>query len=91
MDDETRAALEQVNARLDYIEEHISAMSKYGAQILFAPMGRSAQRPSDPDRVPQEVIDLVRAGKRKEAIVRLRALTAASPQDAIAIVDGLAP
>jgi len=91
LDDETRAAFEQVNSRLDYIEEHIAAMSKYGAQLPYAPMGREDHRPSDPDHVPQEVIDLARAGNRKEAITRYRALTAASPQEAIAIVDGLAP
>jgi hypothetical protein len=91
VDDETRAGLEQVSSRLDYLEEHILAMSKYGAQLPFAPMGRNDSRPTDPNRVPQEVIDLALAGNRKEAIVRYRALTAASPQDAIALVDSLSP
>jgi hypothetical protein len=89
VDDDTRAALEQVNARLDYIEAHIEQMSKFGAQILFAPMGRNDYPPTDPGHVPQEVIDLARSGRRKDAIVRYRALTAASPQEAAAIVDGL--
>ena len=89
MDDETRAALEQINARLDFLEEHIRQMSKFGAQIPFVPMGRNDYRPDDPGHVPQEVVDLALAGKRKEAIVRYRELTAASAQDAIAVVDGL--
>ena len=89
MDEETRAALEQINSRLDYIEEHIQKMSKSGAQILFAPMGRNDYAPTDPGHVPQEVVDLALAGKRKEAIVRYRELTAASPQEAITVVDGL--
>jgi hypothetical protein len=87
MDEQTSAALAQINARLDYIEEHITAMSKYGAQLLFAPMGQNDHRPDDPNHVPEEVVQLARAGKRKEAIVRYRELTAASPQDAIAAVE----
>lgn len=89
MDDETRAAFDQINTRLDFIEEHITAMSKYGAQIPFVAMGRRDHLPTDANHVPQEVIDLARAGKRKEAIVKYRELTAASAQDAIATIDAL--
>jgi hypothetical protein len=52
-------------------------------------MGRQDFRPSDPAHVPTEVVELARAGKRKEAIVRYRALTGADPAQAIAVVDGL--
>ena len=89
MDDDVLAALEQINQRLDYIEDHILAMSKAGARLIFVPMGRSGQRPTDPGQVPPEVVELARAGKRKEAIIRYRQLTGAGPQDAIATVDGL--
>jgi len=89
MDDETRAALERIEARLDYLEEHVNQMSKFGAQIPFAPMGRNDFRPTDPGHVPQEVVDLAQAGKRKEAIVRYRELTGADAQQAISVVDGL--
>ncbi len=88
MDDDTRAALEQISKRLDYLEEHIASMSKWGAQIPFVPMGREDHRPDDAGHVPQEVIDLARAGKRKEAIVRYRELTGAGAQQAIDTVDG---
>jgi hypothetical protein len=33
MEDDVLSALEQVNQRLDYIEEHILSMSKAGARV----------------------------------------------------------
>jgi hypothetical protein len=89
MDDEVLAALEQINQRLDYIEDHILSMSKAGARLIFVPMGRSGGRPTDPDQVPPDVVELARAGKRRDAIVRYRELTGAGPQEAIAAVDAL--
>jgi hypothetical protein len=89
LDDDTRAALEQINSRLDFLEELIAAMSKWGAQIPFAPMGREDHRPDDPGHVPQEIVELAHAGKRKEAIVRYRELTGADAEQAINTVDGL--
>ncbi len=52
-------------------------------------MGRADHRPTDPIIVPAEVVELVRAGKRKDAIIRYRALTGADVQQAQAVVDGL--
>jgi hypothetical protein len=52
-------------------------------------MGREDHRPDNAGRVPQEVIDLAHAGKRKEAIVRYRELTGAGARQAIETVDGL--
>ncbi len=89
MDDDTAAALEQINRRLDYIEDHIVAMSRSGARLAYVPMGRAAAPPTDASRVPPEIVELARAGKRKEAIVRYRELTGAGAQDAIAMVDSL--
>jgi hypothetical protein len=90
MDDgEVQAALNQINERLDYIEDHIVRMSQAGARLLYVPMGRADQRPPDPGNVPPEVVELARAGKRKDAIVRYRALTGADPAQATAVVDGL--
>ena len=89
MDDEIRAALERIETRLDHIESHILAMSKAGARLTYVPMGRADHAPDDPGHVPQEVVDLARAGKRKDAIVRYRALTGASADQAISVVDGL--
>ena len=88
MDDEVRAALDQIQDRLDYIEEHIVQMSKFGAQILYAPMGRAGYRPTDPGHVPDEVVQLARARKRRDAIIKYRELTGADPKDAASIVDG---
>ena len=89
MDDDARAALDQIQDRLDYIEDHIVEMSKFGAQILYAPMGRADHRPTDPGHVPDEVVQLARAGKRRDAIVKYRELTGADPKYAASIVDGL--
>jgi hypothetical protein len=89
VDDDVRAVLGQIQDRLDYIEEHIARMSKFGAQILYAPMGRADHRPTDPGHVPDEVVALARAGKRKDAIVKYRELTGADPKYAASIVDAL--
>jgi hypothetical protein len=84
-----QAALNQINERLDYIEDHIVSMSHAGARLIYVPMGRAEHRPTDPSDVPDEVVELARAGKRKDAIVRYRALTGADVQQAQTVVDGL--
>lgn len=90
MDDgEVQATLEQINERLDYIEEHIVKMSQAGARLIYIPLGRADHRPTDPDHVPAEVIELARAGNRRDAIVRYRALTGADVDRAKAVVDGV--
>jgi hypothetical protein len=88
MDDEVRAALDQIQDRLD-IEGHSVELSRFGAQILEAPMGRAGQRPTDPSHVPDELAVLARAGKRRDVIVKDRELTGADPKYATSIVDGL--
>jgi hypothetical protein len=88
-DSDIQATLNQINERLDYIEDHIVAMSQGGARQIYVPMGRADRRPTDPDVVPPEIADLVRAGKRKEAIVRYRELTGADVQHAQSVVNGL--
>jgi hypothetical protein len=89
MEDDVLAALEQINRRLDYVEDHILSMSKAGSRLIFVPMGRSSENPKAPSQVPAEVLQLAQAGKRKDAIVKYRELTGAGPQEAIAAVDGL--
>lgn len=88
-DSDVQAALNQINERLDYIEGHIVSMSQGGARQIYVPMGRADHRPTDPSFVPPEIADLVRAGKRKEAIVRYRELTGADVQHAQSVVNGL--
>ncbi len=91
MDDaQLEARLNQIDERLDYIEEHLVAMSRAGARLAYVPMGRAATRPTDASNVPDEVVALAQAGKRKEAVVRYRELTGADVQHAISVVDGLA-
>jgi ribosomal protein L7/L12 len=87
VDDETEAAIEQINLRLDHIENHIVNISKTGtAGLRYVPMGR---RSPDRSGVPQEVLDLVQAGDRMGAIRRYRELTGVSTQDAADAIDGL--
>ena len=88
-DSDVQTALNQISERLDYIEDHIVAMSQGGARQIYVPMGRADHRPTDPNFVPAEIAELVRAGKRKDAIVRYRELTGADVQHAIAVVDAL--
>ncbi len=38
-EDDVQAALNQINARLDYIEGHIVDMSRAGARLAYVPMG----------------------------------------------------
>ncbi len=64
-DDDVQAALNQINERLDYIEEHIVNMSQAGARLIYVPMGRADHRPTDPSYVPPEVVELVRAGSAR--------------------------
>jgi hypothetical protein len=89
MDDETQTALEQNNNRLDYIEEHIVSMSRFGSQLPFVAMGRADHRPTDPAHIPPEVVELARAGKRRQAIVKYRELTGGDVQQAQSVVDGI--
>jgi hypothetical protein len=46
LDDETAAAIEQINFRLDHIEKHLVNISKAGPSIRYAPVG--------PQRLPFE-------------------------------------
>lgn len=86
---DVQAALDQINERLDYIEDHIVAMSQGGARQIYVPMGRSDHRPTDPNFVPPEVVELARAGKRKDAIVRYRQLTGSDVQHAQSVIDAV--
>jgi ribosomal protein L7/L12 len=84
MDNDVAAALELINKRLDWIEE--SLMRVVGLQ--YKPMGRAASRP-DEAGVPPEIVELVRAGKKLDAIKRYRELTGASGAQAQAVIDGV--
>jgi hypothetical protein len=71
--------IEQIGQRLESLETQMALVSeKVG--LVYAPM--IAQ-------VPQQVIDLARAGRTLEAITQYRAATGASLADARAVVLGL--
>ena len=70
---------ERVNRRLRAIEEQLAVLSEKAGVPYTAPMAA----------VPQEVVELVRAGKTLDAIRKYRELTGASAQEAHAIVTGI--
>ncbi len=70
MDD---AAIELMNKRMDWIEEHLQSVARIDG-VSYVMMGRAGHRP-DEIPVPQEVVDLVRAGKKMDAVKRYRELT----------------
>jgi len=70
---------ERVNQRLRAIEDQLALLSEK-AGVPYALPGYG---------VPQEVIDLARAGQKMEAITKYRELTGAGFQEANDIVTGL--
>jgi uncharacterized protein (DUF2252 family) len=84
MDDDVSTAIERIEKRLDWIEENLNRVQG----LQYVAMGRSDHRP-DETPVPQEVVDLVRAGKTMDAIARYRQLTGVDFSHAQAVVAGL--
>lgn len=81
MDDEVRAAFQQLNDRLDHIEKYLVESGNRNGPHYTPTTGFGP--------APEEVVELARAGKRKDAIIRYRALTGADFDAAAAAVDGL--
>lgn len=69
---------DEINARLDYIENQLAGH----AGFAYVPW---SQRRS----VPDEVIDLIRAGKKVEATMRYARITGLSMPQAKAAIDAL--
>ena len=84
MDNDVATALELINKRLDWIEESLKRV----VGLQYTPMGRADHRP-DETSVPPEIVELVRAGKKLDALRRYRELTGASGKQAQAVIDGL--
>jgi hypothetical protein len=81
MDDDVRAALQQIHERLDHIEQFLWRVGKkngpqYTPTTGFVP-------------APPDVVQLYRAGKTDDAIARYRELTGTDLGRASAVVDGL--
>jgi len=76
------AHFETTNRRLDHIEQQLLLLAKT-VGVPYATWAES-------QNVPDDVIELARAGKTLEAIARYRQLTGANLQQARSIVAGLA-
>jgi hypothetical protein len=86
-EDDVRAALDRIGARLDHIEDYLSDLSGTGVGRLYVRMGDAERNPTAPGALPAEVGELLAAGNRREAIVRFRELTGANAEQAIAAID----
>jgi|GEM_PF-6792075 len=75
------AHFETTNRRLDHIEQQLLLIAKT-VGVPYATWAAS-------QNVPDDVIELARAGKTLEAIARYRQLTGANLQQARSIVAGL--
>jgi ribosomal protein L7/L12 len=84
MDD---AAIELMNKRMDWIEETLQNLARIEG-LSYVMMGRADHRPDDIP-VPQEVVDLVSAGKKMDAVKRYRELTGLGFAEAQAAVSRL--
>jgi ribosomal protein L7/L12 len=76
--------LELMNKRMDWIEEHLARLQG----TTYVMMGRADHRP-DEIPVPQEVVDLARAGDKMGALKRYRELTGLGFAEAQAAIAGL--
>ena len=77
-------AIIRIEKRLDWIEENLSRL----VELEYLPMGRSSIRP-DASGVPEDVLELARAGEKIRAIKRYRELTGADVAYAREVIDSL--
>jgi ribosomal protein L7/L12 len=77
-------AIERIEKRLDWIEENLGRV----IGLQYVPMGRSDAWP-DAAGVPDDVLALVRAGKKMDAIRRYRELTGLDFAHAQEVIDNL--
>jgi hypothetical protein len=75
------AHFETTNRRLDHIEQQLQFIAK-AVGVPYATW-------ADSQNVPDEVIELARAGKTLDAIGRYRELTGANIEQARSVVAGL--
>jgi ribosomal protein L7/L12 len=77
------AAVVGIIARLDHIEQALQSADPHG----YTPYAGAASGMPEPSGVPDEIVSLVRAGLRLEAIKRYRALTGADLAQAKAVIQ----
>lgn len=78
------SAIERIEKRLDWIEENLGRV----VGLQYVPMGRSDVRP-DASGVPEDVLELARAGKTMDAVKRYRELTGVDFAHAKQVIDQL--
>ena len=81
---ELTRAIERIEKRLDWIEENLARV----VGLQYVAMGRSDTRP-DASGVPEDVLELARAGKAMDAIKRYRELTGLDFAHAKQVIDNL--
>ena len=72
-------ASQQIKLRLDRIEQQLALVS----EKLSVPFAETSST------IPAEVLELVRAGKRLDAVTKYRALTNASAAEAQDVIAGI--
>jgi large subunit ribosomal protein L7/L12 len=80
-----------IEQQLRLISEHLGIPCPSFASdgLASAPSGAESMAPSTAGGVPEEVVELARAGHKTEAVSRLRTLTGASLLEAKRTVDSL--
>ena len=77
-------AINRIDKRLDWIEEALGRV----VELQYVPMGRSEVRP-DASGVPDDVLELVRAGSKMEAMKRYHEVTGVDLAQARQVLEDL--
>jgi hypothetical protein len=77
-------AINRIDKRLDWIEEALGRV----VELQYVPMGRSEVRP-DASGVPDDVLELVRAGRKMEAMKRYHEVTGVDLAQARQVLEDL--
>ena len=78
------SAIDRIEKRLDWIEENLGRV----VGLHYVAMGRSDVRP-DAGGVPEDVLELLRAGKKMDAITLYRQHTGVDFAHARQVIDNL--
>jgi len=79
--EELQSRFDAIVRRFDWIEEYLVSLGQA--------VGRPYQTYTDSLNIPAEVVALVRAGKRLQAVQRYRQLTGGSVEQAVQLLAGL--
>jgi len=79
--EELQSRFDAIVRRFDWIEEYLVSLGQA--------VGRPYQTYTDSLNIPAEVVALVRAGKRLQAVQRYRQLTGGGVEQAVQLLAGL--